>query len=71
MGRRRSTPTVEIKVLIPEEIYFKFERALTNDFKNKPEYGLRSQIITTLIQNWLSGQNISPATEKEPINADR
>lgn len=61
MGRRRKTPTQEIKVLIPEEVYFAFERELTNDFTNKPEYGARSQLITTLIINWLAERKGKPA----------
>lgn len=71
MGRRRKGRTVEVKALIPEEIYFRFERRLTNDFANKPEYGLRSQLITQLIVKWLDDE-VDPAetaavTEKEHL----
>lgn len=53
MGRRRKMKSIEVKINIPEETYFAFERRLTNDFRNKPEYGIRSQLITALIIKWL------------------
>lgn len=54
MGRRRKGNSYSMKVNIPEATYHEFERALTANFSNKPEYGLRSQIITTLINEWLA-----------------
>ncbi len=53
MGKRRKGKSTELKLLIPENIYFRFERAITNNFKSRPEYGARSQLITTLISRWL------------------
>lgn len=54
MGRRRKGKAVEVKVLVPEAIYLRLERALTSNFSHKPEYGTRSQLITSLIVNWLN-----------------
>lgn len=53
MGRRRKGKSVEIKLLIPEQLYFEFEKALTGNFTKKPDYGIRSQLISALIQRWL------------------
>lgn len=53
MGIRRKGKSVEVKLLIPEMVYLEFEKALTNNFSSKPVYGMRSQIITSLIQKWL------------------
>lgn len=60
MGRRRKMKSVEVKINIPEETYFAFERRLTNDFRNKPEYGIRSQLITALIIRWLEQNTETP-----------
>jgi hypothetical protein len=58
MGVRRKGKSVEMKLLIPEETYFRFERRLTSDFTKKPEYGRRSQIITALILSWLEQHEV-------------
>lgn len=68
MGRRRKGKSVEVKLLIPEMIYLEFEKALTNNFSSKPVYGMRSQIITFLIQRWLEENKAStPNIIKEPL----
>ena len=56
MGIRRKGKSVEMKVLIPEQIYLAFERELTNNFTSKPVYGVRSQIITDLIVSWIDSR---------------
>jgi hypothetical protein len=56
MGRRRKGKAVEIKLLIPEKIYFEFEKELTNNFKDKPVYGARSQLVTSLIIRWIEAR---------------
>lgn len=53
MGRRRKGKSIEMKILLPEEVYFQLEKQLTNGFNNKPIYGLRSQLVTALIIKWL------------------
>lgn len=62
MGRRRKGKSVEIKLLIPEQVYFRFEKALTNNFTSKPVYGMRSQVITTLILRWLDSLQPQPSS---------
>lgn len=57
MGKRRKGKAVEIKLLVPEKIYLEFEKALTNNFTVKPVYGMRSQVLTSLIVKWLDEQN--------------
>lgn len=66
MGRRRKGRSVEVKILIPEFTYLQFERELTLNFKTKPEYGVRSQVITLLIQAWLASREAVRQQRTEP-----
>lgn len=66
MGRRRKGRSVEVKLLIPEFTYLQFERELTLNFKTKPEYGVRSQVITRLIQDWLATREAERNQATEP-----
>lgn len=80
MGRRRKGKSVEVKLLIPELTYLQFEREICSGFAHKPQYGVRSQVITRLIQDWiasreaarqqqLKGENNGP-DEPEPQRPD-
>ena len=60
MGRRRKGKSVEVKLLIPEVVYLELEKALTNNFSSRPVYGMRSQLITYLIQQWLKEDKTPP-----------
>lgn len=53
MAIRRKGAMRELKIVIPESVYFELERRLTNNFKEKPMYGVRSQLITAIIQRYL------------------
>lgn len=67
MGRRRKGKSIEMKILLPEDIYFQLESRLTNNFNKKPIYGLRSQLITALILKWLQQ---TTELKKEPENVE-
>ena len=70
MGRRRKGKSVEVKLLIPESVYFRFERAITSGFKKAPEYGVRSQVITQLITRWLDSIEKPSPTQEHPHGPD-
>jgi len=72
MGRRRKGKSVEIKLLIPEMVYFEFEKQLTNNFQSKPVYGVRSQIVTSLIISWIKAKKAAaPSEPPQPFPSDK
>lgn len=53
MGKRRRGKTTEVKLYLPEMTFFRLEKILTQNFKSKPTYGVRSQMLTRIIEDWL------------------
>lgn len=51
--RRKSEPYVQVKINIPATINARLELAIWDPVLKKPSYGKRSEIITSLIQEWL------------------
>lgn len=66
MPIRRIGASRELKVNIPEEVYFRLEEKLTSRFTKKPIYGQRSQLITALIVEWLNKIEAQKETSNVP-----
>jgi hypothetical protein len=67
MGLRRNIPVIPIRVYVPEELYFRFERLLTQNFAKKPQYGLRSQVICALIERLVNEREHHITTESPNV----
>ena len=66
MAIRRLGASRELKVNIPEEVYFRLEEKLTSSFSKKPVYGQRSQLLTALILEWLNKVDQQKETSNVP-----
>lgn len=53
MAVRRRGPCIIWRVTIPEEIAAEIEMAIADPLRGKPTYGVRSQLVTQLLVDYL------------------
>jgi hypothetical protein len=66
MGVRRKGQKTPWKVYIPIHVAAQVELALYNPLHVKPDYGLRSQLVTDLLTKWLADLRGGVAATGEP-----
>ena len=61
-NRRRK---VEINILLTEDLAAALDQLLWDPVLNKPKYGARSQLIETLVTEWITAQRPELVTVTE------
>lgn len=57
MRPRKQVPTVDWKITVPVDVAVLVEELLPGRY-GKPRYGARSELIETLLRQWLNDQDI-------------
>lgn len=55
-GRKKGPPYEKWIVIVPTAVAAPVELRLLDPLYNKPVYGARAKLITTLLQKWLAGE---------------
>lgn len=55
-GRKKGEPYVQWIIPVPIAVAAPVELRLLDPLYNKPTYGARAKLITTLLQKWLAGE---------------
>jgi len=53
MAPRRQGASNHLKISIDDELLSRFERLCTTNFRHLPEYGIRSRVVTELLEFYL------------------
>jgi hypothetical protein len=68
VGRRRKTPTIAWRIYIPESLQLRFDTLYLNRARGKPIYGIRSQIVTDLLEAHVRQLEAQIATLNTPLS---
>ena len=63
--RRKGQKLVPLNASIPQELAFRFENLCIDRTYQRPVYGLRSQIITQLLEAWCHEREAIIAEKQE------
>jgi hypothetical protein len=58
VSRKTAEPSIKWKVSIPVTTATRIEQLLFNQTLGKPEYGLRSELVTALLDEYLTKNNM-------------
>ena len=71
LGTRRKGKMERWEVKIPEYLALRIETLMVDPASRKPVYGLRSQLVTELLEAWVSGQEAKLVEKRQELNGGK
>jgi len=65
--RHNSELTIEWKLSMPATLAGRIEHVLLDPVTNKPIYGVRNRLLTSLLERWLAEQTETPDALLPPV----